>query len=311
MIDPDFDPKTFDVPGAKLLGDRQLAFLADWAADWRDADMKAALSQTVFAGVATLHGAELFRLVADLDCNGWPQTGRNQALHELRRGFAFMVGGDQHLSTIVHHGIDDWNDAGWSFCVPSIANFYPRAWVPLTPGGNREAGMPDYTGKFLDGLGNHVTVWAATNPGKPTGREPAALHDRMPGYGIVRFNKAERTITIECWPRYADPSNPDERQYPGWPKTISQLDNYGRRAVRYLPTIKVRGMADPVLQVIDEADGEIVYTLRIKGSSFRPKVFREGVYTLKVGEPGTEKMKTLTGIQSLAPEKSRMIRVKF
>ncbi len=311
VIDPDFDPKTFDVPGAKLLGDRQLAFLADWAAYWRGADMKAALSQTVFACVATLHGAELFRLVADLDSNGWPQTGRNKALHELRRGFAFMIGGDQHLSTIVHHGIDDWNDAGWSFAAPSIANFYPRAWVPLEPGKNRQPGMPDYTGESLDGLGNHVTVWAATNPGKPTGREPAALHDRMPGYGIVRFNKAERTITMECWPRYADPSNPDEQQYPGWPKTISQLDNYGRRAVAYLPTVKVSGMTDPVLQVIDEASGEIVYTLRIKGASFRPKVFRDGVYTLKVGEPGTDKMKTLQGVQSLAPEKSRTIRVKF
>ena len=133
----------------------------------------------------------------------------------------------------------------------------------------------------------------------------------MPGYGIVRFNKADRTITMECWPRYADPSNPDEKPYPGWPKTISQLDNYGRRAVAYLPAVKVRGMSDPVLQVIDEADGEIVYTLRIKGTSFRPKVFRDGVYTLKVGEPGTDRMKTLKGVQSLAPEKSRTIKVNF
>ncbi len=312
VIDPDFDPKTFDVPGAKLLGDRQLAFLADWAADWRGAEMKAALSQTVFAGVATLHGANLMRLVADLDCNGWPQAGRNRALHQLRRGFAFMIGGDQHLSTIVHHGIDDWNDAGWSFCVPSIANFYPRAWVPLTPGRNRETGMPDYTGEFLDGLGNHVTVWASTNPGEPTGREPAALHDNMPGYGIIRFNKAERTITMECWPRYADPTDPGSGgQYAGWPKTVTQLDNYGRRAVAHLPVLNVTGMDDPVVQVIDEADREIVYTLRIKGASFRPRVFRDGVYTLKVGEPGTDKMKTLQGVQSLAPEKSRTIRINF
>ncbi|NQT89361.1 discoidin domain-containing protein, partial [bacterium] len=104
VSDPNFDPKTADVPGAKLLGDRQLEFLRAWAADWRGADFKAALSQTVFANAATLHGGGLSRLIADYDSNGWPQTGRNKALHELRRGYAFMIGGDQHLATLIHHG---------------------------------------------------------------------------------------------------------------------------------------------------------------------------------------------------------------
>ena len=312
VTDPNFDPKTADVPGATLLGDRQLKFLSDWAADWRDADMKAALSQTVFANVATLHGANLMRLVADYDSNGWPQTGRNKALHELRRGFAFMIGGNQHLATIVHHGIDDWNDAGWSFCVPCIANVYPRAWVPLKPGRNRAEGMPDYTGEFLDGLGNHVTVWAATNPGKSPGKEPAALHDKMPGYGIVRFDKKERAITMECWPRYADPTDPSTGgQYLGWPKTIDMEDNYGREAAAYLPTINVAGMSNPVVQIIDESNGEILYTLRIKGNEYRPKVFRHGTYTIKVGEQGTEKMKTLGNIRTLPQGETRTVAVVF
>ena len=37
----------------------------------------------------------------------------------------------------------------------------------------------------------------------------------------------------------------------------------------------------------------IVYTIRIKGNSFKPKVFNNNTYTLKVGEQGTKKMKTL------------------
>ena len=38
------------------------------------------------------------------------------------------------------------------------------------------------------------------------------------------------------------------------------------------------------MQVIDESAGEIVYTLRIKGNEFRPKVFSKGTYTVRVGE---------------------------
>ena len=37
ITDPNVDPNTYDVPGAKLLGERQLAFIRDWASDWRDA----------------------------------------------------------------------------------------------------------------------------------------------------------------------------------------------------------------------------------------------------------------------------------
>jgi len=309
VVDPGFDPRTADVPGAKLLGDRQLRFLRDWAVDWRGVDMKAALSQTVFAAMATHHGGNLNYLVADYDSNGWPQTGRNKALHEFRRCFAFMIGGDQHLSTIVHHGIDDWNDAGWSFCVPSIANFYPRAWRPKAPGRNRQEGMPDYTGEYLDGLGNHVTVWAATNPGKSTGHQPAALHDKMPGYGIVRFNKTERTITMECWPRFADPDT--DKPYLGWPKTIDQLDNYGRKAVAYLPTLDVKGLTNPVVQIVGEADGEAVYTLRIKGNTFRPKVFGNGLYTIEISNPDEGKIKIIEHVRSLPATRTETLRVEF
>ncbi|MCK5272019.1 MAG: alkaline phosphatase D family protein [Sedimentisphaerales bacterium] len=312
IIDPDFDPKTADVPGAKLLGDRQLKFLKDWAADWRGTDMKATLSQTVFAGMATHHGGNLQYLVADYDSNGWPQTGRNKALHEFRRCFAFMIGGDQHLATITHHGIDTWNDAGWSFTVPSIANFYPRAWWPKTPIRNHIEGMPDYTGECLDGLGNHVTVWAATNPDKKMGHEPAALHDKMPGYGIIRFDKKKRNITMECWPRFVDPTKPKTgSQYEGWPKTIGQLDNYGRSGVAYLPTLKIKRPKNPVVQIIDEANSEIVYTIRVNGKSFRPKVFRKGKYTIKVTEPDVGKEKTFAGVEALTPDEEQTIEVDF
>jgi len=314
--DPNFDPKTADVPEARLLGDRQLKFLRAWAADWRGADFKVALSQTVFANAATLHGGGLTRLVADYDSNGWPQTGRNKALDALRRGFAFMIGGDQHLATLIHHGIDAWNDAGWSLCVPSVVNFYPRAWVPLKPAHDWKKGMIPHTGQHLDGFGNHITVYAHCNPrpmNQPDvpGEIPPGFHDKMPGYGIARFHKDTRKIDIECWPLFADPKDPKTGgQYEGWPRTIDQTDNYGREAVAWLPTLKVSGMENPVVQVIDEADGNIVYTLRIRGTTFRPKVFKAGTYTITVGEPGTKAMKTLKGVRSDGGDGELEVRLK-
>ena len=295
--DPEFDVEKLDLEGLKLLGDRQLAFLRGWAADWRGVEMKAALSQTVFANMATHHGAGLKYLVADLDSNGWPQSGRNRALAELRRGFACHIAGDQHLATVVHHGIDVHRDAIWSFCVPSVANFYPRKWMPALAGANRRDGAPAWMGDHRDGFRNLVTVHAVANPGIKTGRHPADLHDKMAGYGIVRFRKDKRLISFECWPRWADPGNPEHGQYEGWPQTIRQTDNYAPEPFGYLPLVVVAGMQDPVIQVIHEGRSEIVYTLRIQGDSFQPKVFEDGVYTLRVGELDTPEMIVRPGLK--------------
>jgi len=304
ITDPDYDPKSVDVPGAVLLGERQLSFLRDWATDWRGADMKVVLSQTVFAGAAHLHGGATGnqRLVADLDCNGWPQTARNNALKEIRKAFALMIGGDQHLGTVIHHGVDDWNDSGFSLCVPSIDNFYGRSWAPLVPGRNRREGPLEHTGEYKDGLGNKITMYAYANPTRD--------NYQAAGYGLVRLNRRTRKISIECWPRFVDVTSPDAEQFPGWPVTIDQADNYGRKAAAYLPTVEVSGMNDPVAQVIDESNGEIVYTLRIKGKAYRPKVFKPGKYTVKIGEQDG-RMKTFEGVESMPPEEHRRLQVEF
>jgi len=303
--DPSFDPKSVDKPGLKLLGDRQLKFLDAWAADWAGADMKVVLSQTILCNLANYHGGAKTFLVADLDSNGWPQSGRNRALRALRRGFAFHLAGDQHLASIIHHGIDAHGDAGYSFCVPSIAAGYPRSWRPDQEGRpvkNRPPGGLPNTGEYLDGLGNRVTVHAIGNPAAKNRRGVLnTLHDKASGYGLVRFDKQTRRITVECWRLLVDVANPKPGdQFPGWPMTISMLDNYGRRAHVWLPTVRVTGMSDPVVQLIDEADGKVVYTLRIKGTSFRPKVFKNGSYTLRVGEPSAKNVKTLKGVRPAA-----------
>ena len=289
--DPNFDPKSVDKPGLVLLGDRQLRFLRHWAADWKGADLKLAVSQTIFCNLANYHGPRKTFLVADLDSNGWPQTGRNKALAELRKGFALHYAGDQHLPSIVHHGIDTWRDACFSFCVPSIAAGYPRSWRPDQEGRpvrNRPApGLPN-TGDYLDGLGNHVTVYAIGNPAaKNRPGRINTLHDKASGFALVRLNKPKGTYTLECYRLQIDAQHlRPEDQFPGWPRTVHYLENYGREAAAWLPEIHVQGVTNPVVQVRQEPGNEIVYTLRIRGTSFRPKVFdADATYTVIVSEP--------------------------
>ena len=38
----------------------------------------------------------------------------------------------------------------------------------------------------------------------------------------------------------------------------------------------------PVVEVIDESDGELVYAFRIRGREFTPTVRSEGTYTVRV-----------------------------
>jgi hypothetical protein len=99
---------------------------------------------------------------------------------------------------------------------------------------------------------------------------------------VVRFRKKAREIVMECWPRFVDVTKPGATQYAGWPLTVTQEDNYGRRALAWLPAVKAN-VDNPVVQVIDEATGEVVYTLRIKGREWRPKAFRVGPHTIRVG----------------------------
>jgi hypothetical protein len=264
--------------------------------------MKCVLSQTPFANAAHLHGGKQERLVADLDSNGWPQSGRNAALRAIRKSFAFMMSGDQHLSTVIHHGVNDWGDSGWQFTSPSIWNLYGRSWHPLAKNDRPfpKSKLP-YAGDFLDGFGNKLTVAAYANP-KPENYQAA-------GFGIVRFRKKSREIGMECWPRFVDVTKPGATQYEGWPITVTQEDNYARPGLAWLPTAKVN-VDNPVVQVIDESSGEVVYTIRIKGREWTPKAFRLGPHIIRVGT-GKDDWKEFKGVPATEEMPKDAIEVRF
>ncbi|GHB72939.1 hypothetical protein [Persicitalea jodogahamensis] len=294
IVDPAYDRKAVDVPGLELLGERQIKFLHEWGQNWEGAEMKAVLSQTAFCGAVHLHGTMENRLLADLDCNGWPQTGRNNALRELRRCGATHLCGDQHLSVIVKHGIDTYRDGPMSFTNPALVNtVYGRWWWPLDEkagGGEPINNALPWTGDYEDGLGNKITMYAYANPKPKNGKELAENRNaRADGYGLVRFNKKTREITFECWPRFAAAALGDGEQFPGWPRRFPVTENDGRKVTGYLPTLKFT-TENPVVQVVDEASGEILYTERVQGKEYQPRVFGEGTFTVKAGKDRPDKV---------------------
>lgn len=212
---PEYDPASIDLPGLTLLGDRQLQFLEDWGTTNKNAQ-KVVLSQTGFCGGAHIHGQKENRLHADLDSNGWPQTGRNKALHLIQKAGAVHIAGDQHLATVIKQGIDEFGDGPWSFVVPAIVNdYYSRWWWPedekAGPNPNTNTSLP-WTGDYLDGFNNKISMMAYVNP---------ESNSKGGGYGLIRFHKNDKTTTFECWPRYVDVTQPDATQFEGWPMTVS------------------------------------------------------------------------------------------
>ena len=280
--DPKYDPKTIDVPGLELLGSRQMKFLREWGQDWTGSEMKAVLSQTAFCGAVHMHGGRNDRLLADLDCNGWPQTGRNKALEEIRKAWAVHLCGDQHLAVVVKHGISEFSDGPYGFTSPALVNtIYGRWWHPEDeqPGPNPVPNSPlAWTGDFKDGLGNKISMLAYANPPDIKNEK-----QRADGYGIARFNKKTGQVTFECWPRFSNAQDGDKAQFPGWPITIKNSDNDGRKVVGWLPELIFEPGVRPVVQVIDEASNEILYTVRSPGSRFQPRVYSSSKHTVRIG----------------------------
>jgi len=220
ITDPSYDRASIDKPGLELLGPRQLAWLERWGRDWDGVRAKTALSATAFAGAVHLHGSPDNRLLADLDCNGWPQRGRNAALRLLQAAHASHLCGDQHLAVVMKHGIEKHGDGPWSFTSPALVNtIYGRWWHPLDeqPGPNPVPASPlPWTGDYEDGLGNKISIAAYANPEDRTDEK-----QRGDGYGIARFDFAKSSITFECWPRFpVTGADGRARQYPGWPVTV-------------------------------------------------------------------------------------------
>ncbi len=286
---PPADPANQD-----LLGERQHDFLRAWNQDWQGQDLKLVVSQSPFATLRTHSSSNYNYSLNDRDTHGWPVHRRNEAWHLLRVSRMFQLAGDQHLATLVHHGVESPRDAGLSFTAPAIANFFPRIFDPLNNSTGTTPIVSPYLGDyFFDGKGtlpdgvtpnrtagdpHHFAILGAGNSEeyyqRSRGIRPTNLHDRGAGYGITRVNRTTREVTFECWPIHADPAQPSTGgQFPDWPQTFRQTDNDGRVPTGHLPLIDTLWRSQPVVRVFDETSGELIHAMRIRGSRYRPPIY--------------------------------------
>jgi len=300
-----------------LLGERQLEFLEAWGEDWAGQRFKTVVSQSVYAAMHTDSDGTLAR---DPDSNGFPKVGRDRALRLFRRCSALVLCGDQHLGTFARLGVEAPSDAVYQFCVPAIGNIFWRWFYPATPGAGRAPGEPDYLGEFVGAWGNPFRMVAVANPERKTifadagsirrrhavteAEAERGLGDSKrtclgDGYGIVRFNKPERTVTVECWPHNAKPEEGDG-MFAGWPVTLAFDDLDGRRPVAWLPDLDIEGDDDPVVHIIDQASGAVIKTVRTVNGHYRPGVFdANATYAVRVFDP--ERPEACAELRDLTP----------
>lgn len=227
FVNPEFNPA-----GLELLGERQERFLRKWARDWRRHTLKAVLSQTVFAGIATHQPRADRYLKYDFDSSGWPAKARDKAIDIMRESKALHICGDTHLGSLSQYGVHEQRDSNWAFCTPAIAAGWPRWWLPDhagLPHDNRPSHGLEQTGEYHDSFGNKIYVYAIGNPeeGRSANRYQHA-HEKGSGFGFITFDTVNKTYTMDAYKFQIDVSDGAlSNQFEGWPVTIYQEENAG------------------------------------------------------------------------------------
>lgn len=221
------DPSGAPLPlPRQLLGARQETFLESWSG-MHAGQPKVCLTQTLFASLSTDPAGSPRR---DPDTNGAPAPGRLTALRLLKNARALVLSGDQHLGSLVRHGITTFTDGPVQFTAPAAGTAWQRWFAPASPLPN---GTGPNTGDFTDRFGNRMRVLAVANPkisfaqvraAQPTSEEVGDRNLKREGYGIVVIDKSAGSYDLECWPWQTDPTMPGAVQYAGWPYTLRFTD---------------------------------------------------------------------------------------
>jgi alkaline phosphatase D len=205
--------KPYNLNSLPLLGARQEAFLQQWA-NSDPGFFKVCLTQTLWGCLMTSG------TTTDLsDSNGSTPAARLRAISLVRSAGGLLLAGDQHLASVVRHGINTFTDGPVQFTAPPAGTSYAR-WFQPGPLPNSE-GRP-YTGDYVDAFGNKMHVIAVANPlvSWPAMQAAGGTRDvgdaaiKRDGFGIVRIQPAQQTYQLNCWPAQG------AFQYPGWPITL-------------------------------------------------------------------------------------------
>ena len=185
-----------------ILGDRQERFLAGWAAA-DPGSPKICFSQTLWGCLQT---DERGRAQFDADADA-AVAARRTALELVKRAGALLLSGDQHLGSLVRHGLDGFDDGPVQFVAPAAGSAWQRWFEPA--GGSQPRWHPPH-GRLHRRLRQPHAGPGRGQPAAHQGRLPGRLQGpqrragdrrrKREGYGLVRVDKAKRRFVIECWP---------------------------------------------------------------------------------------------------------------
>ncbi len=268
-----------------IFDDFQTSNLNQWQFDWSKYTMfKVALTQKLF-NLTNIQRKDL--------------TKRNILLDAFRKDFVFSIALNENIGGLIHNGIDKWKDSGITFSIPQINPKEINLWEPtikmIKENNNLIICKDD---DFFDSNNNRFSMLniAQSMPLKEN-------NINQGGYGVITFNKEDRTIDIQCF-------SLDNQEDATWQRNIKIENNYAREIQGYLPQIMVRGIEDPIVTIINEKNNEIVYSRRIKGKSFTPFIFEKGIYSIKIGDEN-KKFQLIEHIQSTKIKNSEKVYFSF
>lgn len=212
-----------DVYEGQLLGLRQEAFLRRWKT--MDPGLpKVVLTQTVWACPQTTpQGHPLI----DFDSNGFPSYARQVAVSLVKDCGALILSGDQHMASLIRHGVRDFDDGPLQFTGPAGAAGWQRWFEP----GALPNSRPNVanSGDFTDGFGNRMHVLAVAQPRITLAEYRRSIKGRSQrimdrglkreGFGMIIVDPAQGQVTMECWP-WNSADQPQDGQYAGWPVIV-------------------------------------------------------------------------------------------
>jgi alkaline phosphatase D len=219
----DASGQPFPPSSLQLLGKRQHTFLSSWASEAPGLP-KVCFTQSLFGCLQTTPSGALLR---DYDSNGYPAAARTAALRLIGEAKAVMVSGDQHLASVVRHGVAAAADGPVQMVSPPGGTSFQRWFEPAGALPNPQ-GTP-HTGDVVDGFGNRMRVLAVANPsisfaryrqGHPAGQGLADRSIKRDGYGLVRVDRAAGAFRLESWGSDVDPLAPGAAPFAGWPVTV-------------------------------------------------------------------------------------------
>jgi hypothetical protein len=146
---------------------------------------------------------------------------------------------------------------------------------------------------------------AARMYGKSGEETQAADTDAAVPNGYVKADAKCRTVAYVPYPN--QPLLADKK----WPLRFEHSPFFDRGPMGYLPTVEFAGQPNGVVQVLDEDDGKLVYSVRSKGAVLLPRIFKLGHYTLTAGDPDRGVRKKNANLIPLLPGKARSIKIKL